>query len=56
VYKESLQSWRKYELHLQPLVEKIGERVKFDLRTTLPSYRYTDTHDTEPEPSSSDEL
>jgi hypothetical protein len=38
VYKSSLQSWRKYEEHLKPLVDLIGDRTTYDLRTTLPGY------------------
>lgn len=39
IYTDSLQSWRKYEDYLQPLLERIGERVNYDLKTTVPSYR-----------------
>ncbi|GKZ00043.1 hypothetical protein MPSEU_000957700 [Mayamaea pseudoterrestris] len=56
VYKDSLQSWKKYEAHLQPLVEKIGERVKFGLRTTLPDYKYVASSDIESNSNASDEL
>jgi hypothetical protein len=38
IYKDSLQSWRKYEEQLQPLVELIGERVNANRVTTLPGY------------------
>jgi hypothetical protein len=38
VYKSSLQSWRKYEEQLKPLVDLIGDRTTYDLRTTLPGY------------------
>eukprot|EP00978_Attheya_sp_CCMP212_P025567 scaffold82467_cov54-Attheya_sp.AAC.1 len=38
VYRDSLQSWKKYEAPLQPLVKLVGDRVKYDLKTTLPSY------------------
>ena len=38
IYKDSLQSWRKYEEQLHPLVELIGERVDPQRETTLPGY------------------
>jgi hypothetical protein len=38
VYKHSLQAWKRYEEPLQPLVKLIGDRVDWDLKTTLPSY------------------
>lgn len=36
VYTDSLKAWKRYEKHLQPLLKLIGERTKYDLRTTLP--------------------
>lgn len=38
IYKDSLQSWRRYEKQLQPLVKLIGERVTYDLKSSLPGY------------------
>ena len=38
VYKHHLEAWRRYEDQLQPLVKLLGNRVKFDLKTTLPGY------------------
>jgi tetratricopeptide (TPR) repeat protein len=38
VYKHSLQAWKRYEEPLQPLVKLIGDRVNWDLKTTLPQY------------------
>lgn len=38
VYKDSLQSWRRYEHHLKPLVELVGNEVSYDLKTSLPGY------------------
>jgi len=38
VYKDSLESWMRYEDELRPLSELIGERVSYDLKTTLPGY------------------
>lgn len=39
VYKDSIKSWMRYEEELQPLVELVGERLRFDLKTTLPGYQ-----------------
>lgn len=30
IYKDSLQSWRRYEEHLHPLVKLIGDRVRYN--------------------------
>lgn len=38
VYKDSLQAWRKYEKYLEPLAKALGDRTRYDLKTTLPSY------------------
>ena len=38
VYRDSLQSWKRYESHLSPLVNLIGSRTIFDLKTSLPGY------------------
>jgi hypothetical protein len=38
VYRDSLQAWRKYEEQLQPLVNLIGDRTNYDLKTSLPGY------------------
>lgn len=38
IYTDSLQSWRKYEAALQPLVEMIGTNVEFQLETKVPGY------------------
>lgn len=38
VYTHSLQAWRRYEEPLQPLVKLIGDRVDWNLKTTLPNY------------------
>lgn len=38
VYKDSLQAWRKYETHLKPLMDLVGDEVAYDLKTTLPGY------------------
>jgi tetratricopeptide (TPR) repeat protein len=45
IYKDSLKSWMRYEHELQPLVKLIGDRVKYDLKTTLPSYRPPEGND-----------
>jgi Sulfotransferase family len=39
VYKDSLKSWMRYEHEMQSLVKLIGDRVKYDLKTTLPGYQ-----------------
>ena len=39
VYSHSLQAWKRYEEPLQPLVKLIGDRVDWDLKTTLPTYK-----------------
>lgn len=38
VYKDSLKAWKRYETELQPLVDLIGGRVKYDLKTSLAGY------------------
>ena len=47
IYKHSLQSWRKYEQQLQPLVDLIGDRVNANRATTLPGYTKPDGEDIE---------
>ena len=47
VYKDSLQSWRKYEDYLHPLVDLIGDRVNPNRETTLPGYTRPDPADEE---------
>jgi hypothetical protein len=42
VYKDSLKAWMRYKDHLGPLLELIGDRVDFDMKTTLPTYRGLD--------------
>jgi tetratricopeptide (TPR) repeat protein len=37
VYKDSLQSWKRYEEKLQPLVKLIGKHVEFDIPHSLKS-------------------
>ena len=39
VYTDSLKAWKRYEKELQPLVNLIGERVQYDLRTSVPGYK-----------------
>ena len=38
IYKDSLQAWKRYETHLKPLVELIGERTSYNLKTSLAGY------------------
>mmetsp|Transcript_7596 Transcript_7596/g.16488 ORF Transcript_7596/g.16488 Transcript_7596/m.16488 type:complete len:188 (-) Transcript_7596:18-581(-) len=35
VYTSSINSWKKYESHLTPLKELVGERHEYDLKTNL---------------------
>jgi hypothetical protein len=42
VYKDSLKAWMRYKDHLGPLLDLIGDRVDFDMKTTLPTYRGLD--------------
>lgn len=39
IYKSSMKSWMRYEDELKPLVKKVGDRVKYDLKTSVPGYR-----------------
>eukprot|EP00531_Pseudo-nitzschia_arenysensis_P009473 CAMPEP_0116146158 /NCGR_PEP_ID=MMETSP0329-20121206/17012_1 /TAXON_ID=697910 /ORGANISM="Pseudo-nitzschia arenysensis, Strain B593" /LENGTH=769 /DNA_ID=CAMNT_0003641881 /DNA_START=115 /DNA_END=2421 /DNA_ORIENTATION=+ len=39
VYKDSLQAWKRYESHLGPLLKLIGERTKYDIKTSLAGYK-----------------
>ncbi|CAJ1968298.1 unnamed protein product [Cylindrotheca closterium] len=39
VYKDSIQSWRRYEKHLKPLMDLVGKRASFeDLQTSVKGY------------------
>jgi len=38
VYKHSLKAWKRYEKQLQPLVGIVGDHVKYELKTSLPTY------------------
>ena len=38
VYKDGIHSWKKYEDHLQPLVNLLGAHVTYDQATTVPGY------------------
>lgn len=38
VYRHSLNYWKRYENHLRPIVEMMGERTRHDVRTTLLGY------------------
>ncbi|KAL7547553.1 hypothetical protein ACHAWF_010845 [Thalassiosira exigua] len=39
VYSHHLKGWKRYEQFLQPLLDLVGDRVKYDLKTTLPGYK-----------------
>jgi len=45
VYNHSLEAWKVYEKPLQPLVKIIGERVEWNLKTTLHTYKPLPTTD-----------
>lgn len=45
VYNHSLEAWKIYEKPLDPLVKIIGERVEWNLKTTLPTYKPLPTID-----------
>jgi tetratricopeptide (TPR) repeat protein len=38
VYTSSLHSWKRYEKELQPLVKLLGDRMAYNLKTTIPGY------------------
>ncbi len=38
VYKDSMQSWKRYKNHLQPLVDMMGSYVQHSFETTLDSF------------------
>lgn len=38
VYKHSLQAWKKYESYLSPLIKLLGDKVAYDINTSLPGY------------------
>ena len=39
VYKDSLQAWKRYETHLSPLVDLLGERTAYKIKTSLHGYK-----------------
>lgn len=39
VYKDSLKAWMRYKDQLGELLELIGDRVEFDMKTTLSTYK-----------------
>lgn len=38
VYSHHLKGWKRYETFLGELIGLVGERVNYDLKTTLPGY------------------
>jgi len=38
VYKTAVEAWKRYEEPLQPLMKLVGDKVDWDLKTSLPSY------------------
>merc|ERR1711935_1019548 len=39
VYKDSLRAWSRYENHLSPLVDLLGERTIYQIKTSLHGYK-----------------
>jgi len=39
VYKDSLQSWKRYQHYLQPLVDMMGPYVQHEFETTLEGFQ-----------------
>merc|ERR1719272_796825 len=39
VYKDSLRAWSRYENHLSPLVDLLGERTTYNIKTSLHGYK-----------------
>ena len=42
VYSHHFKGWKRYEEFLGPLLKKIGKRVEYDLKTSLPGYVKSD--------------
>lgn len=40
VYTSSINSWKRYEKQLKPLVERLGKNAHLDLTTRLPGYKF----------------
>jgi len=38
VYSHHFKGWKRYEKFLQPLHDRVGKRVEYDLKTTLSGY------------------
>lgn len=54
MYSHHFKGWKRYEDFLQPLLDLVGSRVEYDLKTTLPGYTKDGTESGEsPEVSSS---
>ncbi|KAL7558492.1 hypothetical protein ACA910_003961 [Epithemia clementina (nom. ined.)] len=45
VYKDAVKAWKRYETQLEPLVNLLGDRAKYDQATTLPGYKKPVNHD-----------
>jgi len=41
VYSHHFKGWKRYEKFLEPLLDLVGSRVEYDLKTTLPGYLKT---------------
>ena len=38
IYKDGIESWKKYETQLKPLVKLVGSNVRYPLKTSIPGY------------------
>ena len=56
VYTHSLKAWMRYNEQLGPLMKLIGDRVDYDLKTTLPSYQAPAPMEENAESAPKDEL
>ena len=41
VYSHHFKGWKRYEEYLEPLIKRVGKRVKYDLKTTVSRYTKT---------------
>jgi len=49
VYSHHFKGWKRYEKYLEPLLDLVGSRVKYNLKTTLPGYLKTGAEPTNPQ-------
>ncbi|KAL9190319.1 hypothetical protein ACHAXT_007530 [Thalassiosira profunda] len=48
MYSHHFKGWKRYEEFLQPLLDLVGSRVEYNLKTTLPGYTKHDAESGEP--------